>query len=283
MRHLLAILALFITGTLACQVVVHTLPQNEDGGEASSCTPLDSNGDNLVGVSDLMDLLARFGDSDLDEDGIWDSEDDCVGVLDECGVCNGPGPNAIVIDTILVTYDSIYVSQIDLWYVFEVDADTLFSVTCGGDEAYCDDPSACNWQEYEGCDYSCIGCMDPSAANYNPWAVVASNCMFCEPGTFVVSIEASLLSGVELSGTYSFSVVGSTSVVVEGIFDNATSNGETAVESVCINPGCYLLSYAFDGDFDASAVSVYDQFGTQYAQGFPSTGAVNVYFGVDCD
>ena len=95
MRHLLAILALFITGTLACQVVGHTLPQNEDGGQASSCTPLDSNGDNLVGVSDLMDLLARFGDSDLDEDGIWDSEDDCVGVLDECGVCNGPGPNAI--------------------------------------------------------------------------------------------------------------------------------------------------------------------------------------------
>ena len=29
--------------------------------------------------------------SDVDSDGICDDEDDCVGALDACGVCNGPG------------------------------------------------------------------------------------------------------------------------------------------------------------------------------------------------
>ena len=28
---------------------------------------------------------------DADADGICDDEDDCIGVLDACGVCNGPG------------------------------------------------------------------------------------------------------------------------------------------------------------------------------------------------
>ncbi len=61
-------------------------------GQEVVCTPFDNNGDNIVGIGDLIDLLARFGDSDLDQDGIWDSADDCVGAYDTCGVCNGPGP-----------------------------------------------------------------------------------------------------------------------------------------------------------------------------------------------
>ena len=32
-----------------------------------------------------------FRDSDMDLDGVWDSVDTCVGSIDECGVCNGPG------------------------------------------------------------------------------------------------------------------------------------------------------------------------------------------------
>ena len=51
----------------------------------------DWDGDNNVGVSDLLGLLSVFGDYDLDNDGIWDSVDDCVGEYDECGVCNGEG------------------------------------------------------------------------------------------------------------------------------------------------------------------------------------------------
>ena len=49
----------------------------------------DWDGDNNVGVSDLLGLLSVFGNYDVDNDGIWDSQDDCV--EDECGVCDGGG------------------------------------------------------------------------------------------------------------------------------------------------------------------------------------------------
>ena len=39
-----------------------------------------------------------------DGDGICDDEDDCVGVVDECGVCNGLGPTEVVIENITILY-----------------------------------------------------------------------------------------------------------------------------------------------------------------------------------
>ena len=39
-------------------------------GQEVVCTPFDNNGDNVVGIGDLIDLLSRFGDSDLDQDGM---------------------------------------------------------------------------------------------------------------------------------------------------------------------------------------------------------------------
>lgn len=53
--------------------------------------PLDADQDGLIGIVDMLNILSFFGDSDMDGDGIWDSTDDCVGTLDECGVCNGGG------------------------------------------------------------------------------------------------------------------------------------------------------------------------------------------------
>jgi len=38
----------------------------------------DSNGDGAVTISDLLELLGLFGDSDSDVDGVWDSVDECV-------------------------------------------------------------------------------------------------------------------------------------------------------------------------------------------------------------
>ena len=49
----------------------------------------DADGDGLIGVSDLLALLGVFQEEDMDNDGIWDSQDDCVGEYDACGVCNG--------------------------------------------------------------------------------------------------------------------------------------------------------------------------------------------------
>jgi hypothetical protein len=135
----------------------------------------DGNSDGIVGISDLLGLLAVFGDSDSDDDGIWDSldactdssacnyaespsvpcawldaiqicggdcegdedadgicddEDNCVGVIDECGICNGPGPTEMVIESITILYDSVYAAPIDQWFVFEVGADTVMSFQC---------------------------------------------------------------------------------------------------------------------------------------------------------
>ena len=57
-----------------------------------------------------LDVLGACGggcEGDGDGDGICDDEDDCVGVLDECGVCNGPGPTEVVIEDITILYDSV--------------------------------------------------------------------------------------------------------------------------------------------------------------------------------
>ena len=103
----------------------------------------DGNGDNLIGVNDLLDLLGVYGDTDYDQDDIWDSVDDCVGEYDECGVCNGSGPSIPIIESIEILYDSLYAEQIDEWFVFEVGADTTYQYVCG------------------------FGCTDPLAENYN--------------------------------------------------------------------------------------------------------------------
>jgi len=163
----------------------------------TDCTnPYDGNGDGAVTISDLLDLLGLFGDSDSDVDGVWDSVDacvdvsacnyaadptepcayidvlgicgggcegdgdgdgicddvdTCVGDLDECGVCNGPGPTEIVIEDITILYDSVYAEQIDTWFVFEVGADTTFSYTCAPFFGDCGDPVS-----YQGYDYATV-------------------------------------------------------------------------------------------------------------------------------
>ena len=53
----------------------------------------DYNQDGQVGSSDLLGLLSQYGVEilDIDYDGICDDVDPCVGELDACGACNGPG------------------------------------------------------------------------------------------------------------------------------------------------------------------------------------------------
>ena len=158
--------------------------------------PYDGNDDGMVNISDLLDLLALFGDFDTDVDGVWDSADDCVdpeacnytanptepclyidaldvcggacegdedgdgicddvdtcvGTLDECGVCNGPGPTEIVIDEIITTYDSIFLPVDEEWFVFAAEVDTVFSYTCAPSFASCGDPVS-----YQGYDYATV-------------------------------------------------------------------------------------------------------------------------------
>tara|TARA_B110000091_G_C13631586_1_gene397371 strand:+ start:11 stop:616 length:606 start_codon:yes stop_codon:yes gene_type:complete len=81
----------------------------------------------------FIDVLGVCGggcDGDSDNDGICNDIDTCVGILDECCVCNGPGPMEIVIESITLLYDSVFLLQLEEWYVYEIDADTLMSYVC---------------------------------------------------------------------------------------------------------------------------------------------------------
>ena len=108
------------------------------------CLNPDVNCDGYVNVNDLLGLLGYFGDEDLDGDGIWDSQDDCV--EDECGICDGPGPQVLAVDTITFTTDSTFIEAISEWCVFAI-PDTTFTFVCTNP-----------------------GCIDPMAENYDPYA-----------------------------------------------------------------------------------------------------------------
>ena len=182
MKHFLTLIAVLVT-SLAF-------------GQESCPNVYDYNDNNTIDIQDFLGILGLFADDDTDDDGIWDSqddcidleacnyaaspsepcafidvlgecgggcegdgdgdgicddEDDCVGVLDECGVCNGPGPTEVVIEDITILYDSVYAEQIDEWWVFEVGADTTFSITCAPFFGGCGDPVS-----YQGYDYATV-------------------------------------------------------------------------------------------------------------------------------
>ncbi|MDA0939542.1 MAG: fibrobacter succinogenes major paralogous domain-containing protein [Bacteroidetes bacterium] len=100
---------------------------------------------------DVLGICGGGCEGDGDGDGVCDDVDTCVGDLDECGVCNGPGPTEIVIESITILYDSVYAPQIDTWFVFEVGADTTFSYTCAPFFGACGDPVS-----YQGYDYATV-------------------------------------------------------------------------------------------------------------------------------
>ena len=100
---------------------------------------------------DVLGICGGDCDGDGDGDGICDDVDTCVGQLDECGVCNGPGPTEIVIDAITILYDSVYLPQLEEWYVYEFGADTSFSYTCAPYFGDCGDPVS-----YHGYDYATV-------------------------------------------------------------------------------------------------------------------------------
>ncbi|MDA9864294.1 fibrobacter succinogenes major paralogous domain-containing protein [Flavobacteriales bacterium] len=111
----------------------------------------DVDGDNVVGVGDVLSVLSWFGTVlDVDLDGTLDCNDDCVGVYDECGVCNGLGPQVQVLDTIIITYDSIYVEAINDWVTYELGTDSVFTLQCDEPDSFnaCGDSIAMDGYSY---------------------------------------------------------------------------------------------------------------------------------------
>lgn len=124
----------------------------------------DGNDDGQVGITDLLGLLTVFGDMDLDDDGIWDSQDDCIDLsacnydlnptqackyIDACGVCGGLGaiyecgcfdkPNGDC-DCDGNELDAIGICG------GTCELDTNLNGVCDDVEG-CSDPAACNYQE----------------------------------------------------------------------------------------------------------------------------------------
>jgi hypothetical protein len=59
----------------------------------------DSNDDNHVSIPDLLDLLVVFGDVDSDDDGVWDSLDDCTD-FDACNYQENPTEPCAELDVV---------------------------------------------------------------------------------------------------------------------------------------------------------------------------------------
>ena len=215
----------------------------DDGSCFFPCTG-DLNGDGSIGVEDLLGLLATYntictygctspmacnfnplanGDDnsclfedalgvcggdcggDGDGDGICDDEDDCVGELDECGVCNGPGPTEIVIDQIITTYDSVYLPVDGEWFVYAVDVDTTFSYTCAPFFINCGDPVS-----YQGYDYATVLIGDQCwfaenlrSENYENGDTIPANLSDSEWGNTTAGAVAVYGEGSSICNTYS--------------------------------------------------------------------------------
>ncbi len=145
----------------------------------------------------------------MDDDGIWDSQDDCVGAYDECEVCNGPGPQILGIDTIIVYYDSLYAEAIDEWWVYELYSDTLLTYLC-------ENP----------------GCMDPTADNYDPYAIEEDgSCVYSWQVPFVISNQRLLIDGY----TYDLVAIGDQCWFAENLRNEHYANGDAIPANLSVS------------------------------------------------
>ena len=87
---------------------------------------------------DILEVCGGGCEADEDEDGICDDVDICIGVVDECGVCNGPGATGIFVEDIVFTYDSIFLPIDNEWFVYASGADTIFGFECPPPFSECD-------------------------------------------------------------------------------------------------------------------------------------------------
>jgi len=160
--------------------------------------------------------------------------------------------------------------------------DASCSGVVGGCTYGCSDAGACNYVgpvdlDDDSCDYDCIGCMDSSAANYDSGATIDSGlCVFCDPGTFVLTINMSDASGDGWEGAqyYIYNTV-SGALELQGDLDNAFSGDGLSYGSdlICLAPGCYNFEVNSGVTPSDILVNLSDQLGTDYG----STGAPSSY------
>ncbi len=116
------------------------------------------------GDCQFLDALGECGGdctADIDGDGICDDVDDCLGTVDACGVCNGPGAVYDCGCSPMPAGDCDCAGN-------ELDALGICGGTCSADvdqDGICDDAET-------------AGCMVPEACNYSAIATLAAPCDF---------------------------------------------------------------------------------------------------------
>ncbi|MGB1074422.1 MAG: glycosyl hydrolase, partial [Flavobacteriales bacterium] len=135
--------------------------------------------DPCVGVYDAVGVCNGTCTADADSDGICDDVDPCVGSLDACGVCNGPG----------AVYEcgcsEIPAGDCDC---FGNGPDAVG--VCGGDcQSDANGNGICDAQDVPGCTY-------PEAANYQPNATMDNGTCVLEATTCAEDVDGDGMVGV---------------------------------------------------------------------------------------
>lgn len=148
----------------------------------------------------------------------------------------------------------------------------------------CADTGACNYDGSDvndgSCDYSCVGCMDSTAANYDPEATIDSgNCVYCDPGTFILTVDMfdSYGDGWQGCQYFIFNLATGAQEANGSLNDAYIGDGETfGTDYVCLAPGCYSFQTTDDTWDSEVSIELSDQFGTFYG-----TVGTNADYGID--
>ena len=241
----------------------------------------DCNGNQL----DALGVCGGACSADIDSDGICDDVDDCVGALDECGVCNGDGAvYECGCDDIPAGDCDCDGNQLDSIGVCggDCEEDVNENNICDIDEYGCTDPAnpnfdpsaafddgacltggctimiACNYDpeaeflEAGSCDFiSCSGCTNPTACNYDSDATLDDNT--CEGPEYGYNCDSSCLNDTDGDGVCDeFEVLGCTDPSNPGYEPEATEDDGSCQVGGCIHP----LACNYDSSADYMIITM---------------------------
>jgi len=140
-----------------------------------AAAPFDTNGDGLISMQDLLGLITFWNlDLDADNDGVLDCDDDCVGI------------ESLVLIDIITTYDSVFIAEVNDWYVFIASVDSVQVLECDSSIYGCTDPNYIEYNPLADTDNGdCLNqiqdCGNPSIDNYTYSTIqIGGQCWFSE-------------------------------------------------------------------------------------------------------
>ena len=183
----------------------------------------------------VLDALGVCGGScaaDLDGDGICDDVDECVGTIDACGVCNGPGE------------------------VYDCGCSDIPSGDCDCEGNQYDAIGECggsceyDFNNNDVCD-DLEGCGDPDACNYDPSALFDSGVCYYESDGYVSVMLYLTTDYFPDETTWSVFSTDGELLHTGGPYTQAMT---TIQETFCLEEGCYVFTI-YDGSGDGMSIN----------------------------